>query len=486
MSRAASFDSERPSKVQKTAREPVSISQKARMLLAPPVTEDGTDVWSPESWRTKPIKQQPMYTDQVQLGIVKEKLKSLPPLVLAGEVDKLRKQLSEVAAGERFILQGGDCAERFQDCSSERLQTKLKVILQMSVVLIWGSRMPLTRIGRIAGQYHKPRSKPTEMVNGKEVLCYKGDAINGHSLEDRDHDPNRLVEGYFHSATTLNYTRALLESGFADLHSPKAWDLSFVSEPAAKQAYDALAEEISEALDFMNACGVTQDHAIASTEIFTSHEGLVLDFEESMTRKVGDRWYNLGAHFVWIGDRTRQLDGAHIEYFRGIQNPIGCKCGPTTVPDELVELIQTVNPNNEPGKIVLISRFGANKVKAKLPTIIKAVKAAGLNVVWQCDPMHGNTFSTDKGIKTRAFEAIFSEISDTFDVHGDCGTHLGGVHLELTGEDVTECVGGSCGLRADDLDQNYETFCDPRLNWQQSMEIAFKMVGMLKRCKPTI
>jgi len=481
-----SNDSNRPSKLSKVddvVEERVTISQKARMILSPPVPANEIGAWTPSSWRAKPIKQQPSYNDQAQLGIVIEKLKSLPPLVLPGEVDKLRKQLSQVAAGERFILQGGDCAERFQDCNSDRLQTKLKVILQMSVVLIWGSRMPLTRIGRIAGQYHKPRSKPTEMINGQEVMCYKGDAINGHDLEDREHDPNRLVEGYFHSASTLNYTRALLESGFADLHSPTAWDLSFVSEPAAKKAYDSLASEITEALEFMGACGVTEDHAIASTEVFTSHEGLVLDFEESMTRKVGNRWYNLGAHFVWIGDRTRQLDGAHIEYFRGIQNPIGCKCGPTTVPDELVELIQTVNPLNEVGKIILISRFGANKVKTKLPTIIKAVTDAGLNVVWQCDPMHGNTFSTDKGIKTRAFESIISEISDTFEVHGDCGTNLGGVHLELTGEDVTECVGGSCGLRADDLDQNYETFCDPRLNWQQSMEIAFKMVNMLKMRK---
>jgi 3-deoxy-7-phosphoheptulonate synthase len=442
---------------------------------------EATAAWSPRSWRDRPIKQQPDYKDPEALEAAMAKLKSLPPLVLPGEVDKLRAQLAEVAAGKRFILQGGDCAERFQDCNAERLQTKLKVLLQMSLVLVWGTKIPLTRIGRIAGQYMKPRSKPTEVVEGRTVMAYKGDAINGHSLDDREHNPARLVEGYFHSASTLNYIRGLLASGFADLNSPKQWDLSFVQDRSAKEKYGKTVDDIATALQFMNACGATPE-AMTSTEIFTSHEGLVLDFEEAMTRKASNgKYYNLGAHFVWIGDRTRQLDSAHIEYFRGIENPIGCKCGPTTVPEELIELIQTVNPANQPGRIVLISRFGATKVKAKLREIINAVQAAGLNVVWQCDPMHGNTFSTDTGTKTRSFEDIYSEILDTFDAHADCGTWLGGVHLELTGENVTECVGGSCGLTPDDLAENYESFCDPRLNWQQSIELAFKLVEVLKQ-----
>eukprot|EP00040_Diaphanoeca_grandis_P037995 m.253302 g.253302 ORF g.253302 m.253302 type:complete len:482 (-) comp33907_c4_seq1:32-1477(-) len=449
------------------------------------VDAEKDDSWTPTSWRSKPIKQQPDYLDKAVLKSAMEKLNQLPPLVQKSEVDDLKRQLTEVAAGKKFILQGGDCAERFQDCNSDRLQNKLKVLLQMSTVLLWGARIPLVRVGRIAGQYMKPRSKPTEVVNGKEMLAYKGDAINGFPEEERAHDPNRLVEGYFHSAATLNYCRGLLEGEFADLNDPSHWDLSFVKCVDAKKKYDEISKEIHQAMEFMNACGVRNDPHLSRVQLFTSHEGLVLDFEEAMTRKIGDKYYNLGAHLIWIGDRTRQLDGAHIEYFRGIQNPIGCKCGPTTIPAELIDLIQKINPNNDTGRIMLITRFGAGEVKKKLPEIIEAVEAAGLNVVWECDPMHGNTFSTDSGIKTREFSAILTELMETFEVHEECGTWLGGVHLELTGENVTECTGGASGLNEADLSENYESFCDPRLNWQQSIEMSFKMVQTLKRLRRT-
>eukprot|EP00037_Helgoeca_nana_P025517 m.280657 g.280657 ORF g.280657 m.280657 type:complete len:480 (-) comp26975_c1_seq1:111-1550(-) len=452
----------------------------AALSPGPPPTPDD---WTPSSWRTKPIKQQPQYLDKDKLEVAVTKLRDLPGLVQPDEVDALRAQLEEVGAGERFILQGGDCAERFQDCNAERLQSKLTIILQMSLVLVWGARIPLVRIGRIAGQYMKPRSKPTEKHGDETIFAYKGDAINGHAVEDREHDPDRLVQGYFHSAATLNYVRSLLESHFADIHKPGQWDLSFVKDPATREHYDAVIKDITHALDFMASCGVSDDESMSRVQLFTSHEGLVLDFEEAMTRKVGDKWYNLGAHFIWIGDRTRQLDGAHIEYFRGIANPVGCKCGPTTVTSELVDLIKALNPTNTPGKVVLISRFGASKVIEKLSEIIRAVEEAGLNVVWECDPMHGNTFATEDGTKTRSFDAILAELMETFTAHEQCGTWLGGVHFELTGENVTECVGGSSKIGAADLGHNYESFCDPRLNWEQSIEMAFKMVEVLKRVR---
>lgn len=312
-------------------------------------TASADDGWTPQSWRELPILQQPSYKDKELLKKSMEKLSSLPPLVQPDEIDDLRKELAEVGAGKRFILQGGDCAERFQDCNAERLQNKLKIILQMSVVLVWGARIPLTRIGRIAGQYMKPRSKPTEKHGDGEIMAYKGDAINGHDIAERDHDPDRLVQGYFHSAATLNYVRSLLVSAFADLHKPSTWDLTFVKDEKSKAKYDLVVKEITHALEFMASCGMAEDDQMSRVQLYTSHEGLVLDFEEAMTRKVGDKYYNLGAHFIWIGDRTRQIDGAHIEYFRGIENPVGCKCGPTTIPSELIALIQKLNPTNRPG-----------------------------------------------------------------------------------------------------------------------------------------
>mmetsp|Transcript_265 Transcript_265/g.659 ORF Transcript_265/g.659 Transcript_265/m.659 type:complete len:460 (+) Transcript_265:812-2191(+) len=432
------------------------------------------------------VKQQPDYKCRKSVAIARAKLSSLPPLVTAHEVMDLRAELEEVARGERFILQGGDCAERFDDCTSGHLETKLQLMFQMGVVIVWGARIPVTRVGRIAGQYHKPRSKPTEKHGDTEILCYKGDAINGHDIHDREHDPDRLVQGYFHSAATLNYIRCLLDAGFADVarYHPREWDISFVKDTVAKRKYNNIAKDISHAFEFMASCSKTPARSEGSSKIFTSHEGLVLDFEEAMTREVEGKFYNLGAHMIWIGDRTRQLDGAHIEYFRGVSNPIGCKCGPTTDPVELVKLVSTLNPDNVAGKIVLISRFGAGKVDDKLREIIHAVQAAKLNVVWQCDPMHGNTYTTAEGVKTRAFDDVLAELLATFKAHDECGTWLGGVHLEMTGEKhVTECVGGSCGLKDTDLHESYESQCDPRLNGEQSLEMAFQLVEVLKHRK---
>lgn len=398
-----------------------------------------------------------------------------------------QEQLAEVALGRRFILQGGDCAERFVDCTKDRIEAKLKIILQMSLVLVWGARVPLVRIGRIAGQYMKPRTKPKEMVDGKEVFAYKGDSINSFDLSARVPDPERLRQAFYTSTTTLNFVRGLLDSGFADLHHPQSWDLSFVKCDSTRDAYRALADEISSALDFMRACGVRDDPNMSRVQLFTSHEGLVLDFEEAVTHAVGDAHYNLGAHFLWIGDRTRQLDGAHVEYFRGIANPMGIKVGPTTDPAELVQLVTTINPDNTPGRVTLITRFGAEHVRAMLPRVLHAITEAKLVVAWECDPMHGNTFKSDNsGIKTRSFADILKELLDTFDVHEECGTWLGGVHFEMTGDNVTECTGGSSGLDHGDLSTNYESFCDPRLNYHQSLEMAFLIAKRLKAIKAKV
>ena len=416
-----------------------------------------------------------------------------------------QEQIAEVAMGRRFILQGGDCAERFVDCTKDRIEAKLKIILQMSLVLVWGARVPLVRIGRIAGQYMKPRTKPKETVNGEEVFAYKGDSINSFDLSARVPDPERLRQAFYTSTATLNFVRGLLDSGFADLHHPQTWDLSFVKCDSARDRYAQLAEEISNALEFMKACGARDDPSMKGVQFFTSHEGLVLDFEEAVTQEVAPQeqppaarpgssaaslspapsnHYNLGAHFLWIGDRTRQLDGAHVEYFRGIANPMGIKVGPTTDPDELVTLVKTVNPDNVPGRVTLITRFGAAKVREMLPRVLNKVSEAGLIVAWECDPMHGNTFKSDNsGIKTRSFDDILKELLETFDVHEECGTWLGGVHFEMTGDNVTECTGGASGLDDKDLSTNYESFCDPRLNYHQSLEMAFLIAHRLKKIK---
>ena len=438
--------------------------------------------WSPDSWHGKPIKQQPSYRDENAVAAALARVRELPPLVAHGEVDALRTRLARASRGEAFLLQGGDCAERFADCSKEPIEAKLKILLQMSLVLTWGARIPVVRVARIGGQYAKPRSKDTEVIDGVELPSFRGEHVNGiePTLAAREPDPSRLIDTYFHSSATLNYARALLDGGFADLHNPQHWDLGYVRSDKNREAYETIRESILDALDFVESTGVSGQGAFRTVELFASHEGLLLPYEEAHTIQVNGRWYNLGAHMLWIGDRTRQLDGAHVEYFRGIENPMGVKVGPTMQPSELVELLETLEPKNRAGRITLITRMGADKVADGLPVLIEAVERAGRQVVWSCDPMHGNTESTSSGVKTRNFDNISRELEETFRVHDQMKTILGGVHFELTGQDVTECVGGPQELSESDLSRSYETYCDPRLNYAQSMEMAFLMAQRLQ------
>jgi len=429
--------------------------------------------WTSSSWRSFPILQQPEYENQSQVDKVLKKLVTLPPLVHANEIERLKAQLAEAARGERFLLQGGDCAEIFNYCNSEAIEGKLKILIQMSLVLTYGARIPLVRIVRGAGQYAKPRSNPTENYNGQQIASYRGDNINGFNPDDRKHDPDRLLQAYFHSAATWNYVRALLSGGFADLHRPEQWTLEQVRSDAIRQDYQELVRRMLDALDFMKTIHAENETSTSNVDMFSSHEGLILQYEEALTRKVNGKFYNMSSHFQWIGDRTRQLNGAHIEYFRGIANPIGVKVGPSMKPQELVEVIQKLNPSNEEGKITLISRYGSDKVSAILPTHLAAVNEAKLNVLWCSDPMHGNTEASSLGLKTRRFDRIIEELSQTFRIHKEHGSRLGGVHLELTGDNVTECVGGTMEMEEKDLATNYLTQCDPRLNYNQSLDIAF-------------
>ncbi|RYN31028.1 Phospho-2-dehydro-3-deoxyheptonate aldolase [Alternaria tenuissima] len=447
--------------------------------------------WSPASWRSKPIKQVVTYEDQAAVSSALTKLSSLPPIVTPTEIARLKASLRDAALGKSFLLQGGDCAELFSYCADNPIDAKIKLLLQMSLVLIWGSNKPVIRIGRIAGQYAKPRSSPTEMLNGKEVPSFRGDILNGYDPDSRRVDPERLVSAYFHSATTLNYIRGQLASGIADLHNPLDWELGHVRDEELQSKYTKIVNSISDSLRFMKTIGADTSGQLQTVDLFTSHEGLVLEYEQSLTRRLrhpagykpsqpsndGKGWYNTSAHFIWIGDRTRQIDGGHVEYFRGIENPIGIKVGPSMKNDELVELLDIVNPNKEIGKITLITRYGADKVESMLGAHIEAVKSSGHIVVWQCDPMHGNTRSTPTGIKTRSFNSIFSELSSALKIHKEHGSFLGGMHLELTGDAVTECTGGSEGLVDEDLSLNYTTYCDPRLNEKQALELAFLVAG---------
>jgi len=452
----------------------------------PRVEDNG---WTPDSWRTFPIKQQPKYASATKLAEVCAKLSQMPPLVHESEVLRLRELMKDVAEGRRFILQGGDCAERFSDCRPSLIENKLKILLQMSMVLMWGAGVPLVRIGRIAGQYMKPRSADmeTDKATGEKVFSYKGDSINGYPLPEREPDPARLMEAYFHAASTLNYLRALTQGGFADLHKPESWDLSFATADYKKRhEYEEIRARIVEALNFTEACGM-RTQASGNVEFFTSHEGLLLDYETALTRPVGSTpeggYVNLGAHFVWIGDRTRAIDEAHIEYFRGIKNPVGVKVGPTTDPAELLLLLERLDPAHEPGKVVLITRFGATKVRQMLPPIVRAVMGTKHVVVWQCDPMHGNTTTAEGGLKTRAFTDVLGELMACFEVHAELGTWLGGVHFELCGEDVTECTGGTQNITESGLSSNYQSFCDPRLNYTQSLEMAMQITENLRARK---
>ncbi|ORZ32105.1 DAHP synthetase [Catenaria anguillulae PL171] len=467
------------------------------------------DGWTPDSWTTKPRVQDVEYEDTQHLDKVLRKLRHLPPLVSPQEIDTLRSHLKEVAEGKRFLLQGGDCAECTPRPSLAFLcacvgnpvltLTPLRVLLQMSLVLTWGARTPVVRVARMAGQYAKPRSKPTEMVDGKEIFSFRGDNVNGFDPAERKPDPERLVGAYFHSAATLNYVRTLLASGFADLHHPSTWDLNHVKKHEVRQDYQAIVNRLTDALDYMKTIGVDSENngGLKTVEMYMSHEGLMLEYESTQTRlcpmpgasssssssskdKV-HAYYNVGTHFLWIGDRTRQLNGAHLEYFRGIRNPIGIKVGPSMQPDELVRVLALVNPDNEPGKVTLITRYGADKVKDHLPGHIAAVQKAGHCVVWCSDPMHGNTVSAPSGHKTRGFDRIVHELSESLRIHKSLGSRLGGVHLELTGDRVTECVGGSMELMATDLPSNYQTQCDPRLNYEQSLDVAFLVAKYYER-----
>jgi len=441
--------------------------------------------WAPASWRDRPIQQQPPWPEVGALNAALDEVRSLPPLVNHGEVDSLRTHLAEAAAGKAFLLQGGDCAERFADCTKTVIEAKLKILLQMSLVLTWGARIPVIRVGRMAGQFAKPRSNDTEIIDGTEMPSYRGDNVNDITTDiaARQPDPQRLVKAYHHSAATLNYARALVDGGFADLHHPQHWDLGVVRSQSHRAEYEDMVDRIRDAIEFVESTGVRGTGALRTVELFSSHEGLLLDYEEAFTEKVGDKWYNLGAHFLWIGDRTRNLGDAHLEYFRGIENPIGIKVGKQMQPKELVEIIREVEPANRPGRITLISRIGAADVREALPPLIAAVREAGQQVAWSCDPMHGNTTTTavaDGGLKTRNYDRILEELEAAFELHAAQGGQLAGVHFELTGEDVTECTGGPQKLSEADLSRSYETYCDPRLNYAQSLEMALRIAQRLQ------
>ena len=445
--------------------------------------------WQPNSWRDHPIKQVPDYPDAEKLAGVEAKLAAMPPLVFAGEAQSLKRQLGEVAEGRAFLLQGGDCAESFAEFSANNIRDSFKVILQMAVVLTFGASMPVVKVGRVAGQFAKPRSSPMEAVDGIELPSYRGDMINAMPFTEKDRvpDPKRLLRVYEHSAATLNLLRAFAQGGLADLTKVHSWVTEFLSGTPQADRFQELAGRIEESLNFMRACGITPETArpLAETDFYTSHESLLLNYEEALTRRdtITDEkdWYATSAHMIWIGDRTRQPDGAHVEYMRGIANPIGLKCGPSLDPDELVRLIETLNPDNVPGRLTLIARMGADKVRAGLPPLLKAVKASGAKVVWCCDPMHGNTIKASSGYKTRRVNDVMAEVQGFFDAHDEIGTYPGGVHFEMTGQNVTECVGGVVDVTEARLGDRYHTHCDPRLNGAQALELAFLIADLLKQ-----
>jgi 3-deoxy-7-phosphoheptulonate synthase len=442
--------------------------------------------WTPDSWRTCPIRQVPTYPDPTRLEAVEERLRKYPPLVFAGEVRRLKAALARAADGRAFILQGGDCAESFQDFTANIIRDTFRVLLQMSVVLTFGASLPVVKLGRMAGQYAKPRSSDTETRDGRTLPTYRGDIINGpdFSPDDRVPDPERMEMGYFQSAGTMNLLRAFATGGYADLHEVHRWNLGFVARSPLVDQYQDLAHRIDETLAFMSACGISSATTaqIRETDFFTSHEALLLPYEQALTRvdSTSGDWYACSAHFLWIGDRTRQVDGAHVEFMRGVRNPIGLKVGPSTPVDDLLRLIDILNPEDEPGRLTLISRMGAEDVERLLPPLLRAVKRAGRRVVWVCDPMHGNTIAGEAGLKTRSFDAILREVRGFFDAHAAEGTWAGGVHVEMTGHEVTECIGGAHGLTMSNLTEHYESFCDPRLNAEQSLELAFLVAEELK------
>ena len=442
--------------------------------------------WQPDSWRAKPILQQPEYEDKAELAKVEETLSSYPPLVFAAEARELRRQLGQVCEGKGFLLQGGDCAESFSEFNAPKIRDTFKVLLQMAIVLTFAGRCPVTKVARMAGQYAKPRSSDLETINGVTLPSYRGDIINSFEFTEaaRRPDPQRLVEAYHRSSATLNLLRAFAQGGLADLHEVNRWNMAFLENNPQKDKYLDLSRRIQDTLEFMDVIGLnaTNTPSLHETSLFTSHEALLLNYEQSLTRidTLTGKPYDCSAHMVWIGERTRQLDHAHIEFFRGINNPVGVKVGPSMEEDELIRLIDALNPNNDPGRLTLITRMGADKLEANLPRLLRRVKAEGRNVVWSSDPMHGNTFSASSGYKTRNFDAILSEIKQFFQAHEAEGTYAGGIHLEMTGQHVTECTGGAYQISDEDLKEAYKTQCDPRLNADQVLEMAFLVADHLR------
>lgn len=446
-----------------------------------------TAPWTPTSWRLHPVQQLPHYPDAEALADVEARLRAFPPLVFAGEVRRLESALAQVAQGQAFLLQGGDCAESFREFNANNLRDTFRVLLQMAVVLTFGAACPVVKVGRLAGQFAKPRSSDQESLGGEILPSYRGDIINDlqFEAEARRPDPSRMLTAYSQAAATLNLLRAFAQGGYADLHQVHRWTLDFVAGSPQEERYRVLCDRLTEALAFMEACGLNSSNTpqLRETEVFTSHEALLLPFEEALTRvdSTSGDYYDCSAHMLWIGDRTRQPDGAHVAFLRGVANPLGLKCGPSLGADELLRLIDILNPENRPGRLTLITRFGSEQVTEKLPPLIHAVQREGRQVVWSCDPMHGNTVKADSGYKTRPFARILAELQGFFAVHLAEGSHAGGVHLEMTGQNVTECIGGAQAIGDGDLSSRYHTHCDPRLNASQALELAFLIAEGLKR-----
>lgn len=440
-----------------------------------------TSDWSPSSWQAYPAQQQPQYRDRAALDRALERLAALPPIVVSWEVERLQAQLAAAERGEAFLLQGGDCAESFDDCGSDKIAQRLKILLQMSLVLTHGLKKPVIRLGRMAGQYAKPRSADTETRDGVTLPSYRGDIVNraAFTAQDREPDPELLLRGYERAALTLNFVRALIDGGFADLHHPEYWDLGFVGHSPMREEYERIVASVADGLEFFETISAKEVHQSLRAEFYASHEALVLHYEQAQTRFIPrqSRWYNLSTHMPWIGMRTAQLDGAHVEYCRGIANPVGVKIGTAMDADWLQRLVTTLDPDNQPGKLTLIHRFGARDIETALPKAIKAVRATGHTVLWICDPMHGNTENSQSGFKTRRFENILTELEAATEIHRAHDSHLGGVHIELTGENVTECTGGARGLSDLDLQRAYKSSVDPRLNYEQSLELALRLAG---------
>ncbi len=444
------------------------------------------NVWSRDIWRSRPLVQMPEYASVEALKEVRQRLNTSPPLVFAGEAENLKKQLARVAEGDAFLLQGGDCAESFSEFHPDTIRNTFRALLQMSVVLTYGAACPVIKVGRIAGQFAKPRSNAIESRDGVELPSYRGDIINGITFDaaSREPDPNRMLRAYSQSASTLNYLRALAQGGYADLHEVQSWNMAFVADSPLGERYQSLSDRISEAMAFMEACGVNSRsaHALHTTDFFVSHEALLLEYEEALTRQESGsgEWYDTSAHMLWIGDRTRDPDGGHVQFLRGVSNPLGVKAGPSISAEDLLRLCDALNPENTAGRITVISRMGAQGVAEHLPKLIRAVEREGRKVVWSCDPMHGNTITSGNGLKTRSFDQILEEVKQFFAIHEAEGTYAGGLHFEMTGQSVTECTGGAESIDDDALLRCYQTNCDPRLNARQGLELAFLIAEMLR------